>query len=81
MKTINIFSQSTDVNALLDEARREALIVRAPDGDGFMVAAVDDFDREIVSTRRNAKLMAFPDERVRREKTLPLDEVKRQLGL
>jgi hypothetical protein len=41
----------------------------------------DDFAQEIVRTRQNAKLMAFLDERARQSQTIPLDEVKRQLGL
>ncbi len=81
MKTISISSQSIDVNALLDEARRDDIIVRAPDGSEFMVTAVEDFEREIVATRRNAKMMAVLDERAKQEETVSLDEVKRQLGL
>jgi hypothetical protein len=55
--------------------------VRAADGTKFMITAVDDFDEEIVRTRRNAKLMALLDERAKQTETIPLSEVKRQLGL
>jgi hypothetical protein len=41
----------------------------------------DEFDQEVARTRQNAKLMALLDERARQTQTLPLDEVKRQLGL
>ena len=81
MKQVTIPPESTDINALLDEARTEDIIVRAPDGSEFMVTAVDEFDREIAATRRNAKLMAFLDERAKEEETAPLSEVKRQLDL
>jgi mRNA-degrading endonuclease RelE of RelBE toxin-antitoxin system len=40
-----------------------------------------DFDEEIARTRQNAKLMALLDERAKQSQTVPLDEVKRQLGL
>ena len=46
-----------------------------------MVTAIDDFDEEIARTRRNDKLMALLDDRAKQSKTVPLDEVKRQLGL
>lgn len=45
-----------------------------------MSSTVDDFDHEIVRTRRNKKLMALLDERARQTRTISLDEVKRQLG-
>lgn len=81
MKVIDVPSESTDVNALLDQAQAEDLIVRAPDGREFMLVAVDEFDREITLTRRNERLMELLDARARQTETVPLDEVKRQLGL
>lgn len=81
MRTITIPPQATDVNALLEQARKEDLLVRAADGTEFMLTAVDDFDQEIACTRRNAKLMALLDERAKQAQTVPLEEVKRQLGL
>jgi len=81
MKIITIPPQAAEVEALLEQARDEDILVRAADGTEFMVTAVDDFDHEIARTRRNAKLMAMLDERAKQAATLPLDEVKRQLGL
>ena len=81
MKTITIPPQATEVNALLEEARREDILVQAADGTEFMVTAVDEFDQETARTRQNAKLMALLDERAKQAQTVPLDEVKRQLGL
>ena len=81
MKTIDIRSPSPDLDALLDEAEREDLVVRRADGSEFMLTAVDELDREIASTRRNAKLIAFLDERAKEQETIPLEDVKRQLGL
>jgi hypothetical protein len=40
----------------------------------------DDFEDEVAETRRNAMLMALLDERGKQAATIPLDEVKRQLG-
>ena len=81
MKTITLSSQSTEVSALLEQARHEDVIVQTPDGEVFMLTAVDDFDWEIARTRQNARLMAFLDARARQTATIPLDEVTRQLGL
>lgn len=81
MKTITVSPQATDVNALLEKAREEDLLVKAGDGSEYMVSAVDDFELEIVRTRQNVKLMAFLEKRATQDKTIPLDEVKRGLGL
>ena len=81
MKTIAVPPQATEIHALLEQARDDELLVQAADGSEFLLSAVDEFDREIVRTRRNAKLMALLDERAGQSKTIPLDEVRRQLGL
>jgi hypothetical protein len=81
MKTIMVPEQADEVNALLHEARGEDILVRAADGTEYLLSAIDDFDHEISRTRRNAKLMALLDARAAQTRTVPLDEVKRQLGL
>lgn len=81
MKTISVPPTSTDVNVLLEQARDEDVLVRAADGTEFIVTLVDEFDEEIVRTRQNAKLMALLDERAKQTETVPLAEVKGQLGL
>jgi len=57
------------------------VIVRLADGSEFILSAIDDFDVEIARTRRNQKLMALVDERAKQTQAIPLDEVKRRLGL
>jgi hypothetical protein len=81
MKTVMIPLQAAEVNALLEQARQEDLLVRSADGKEFLVTAIDDFDEELARTRQNAKLMALLDERAKQTQTVHLDEVKRQLGL
>jgi|HubBroStandDraft_2_1064218.scaffolds.fasta_scaffold918287_2 hypothetical protein len=81
MKTISVPAQSAEVNALLAQARQEDILVRTADGTEFMLTAIDDFDEEVARTRRNVELMVLLEERAKQAKTIPLDEVKRQLGL
>ncbi len=83
MKMVSIMSAGTDLTALLDQAREEDLVVKLPDGSQFLLAAVEeeDFDDEIARQRKNEKLMAFLDERRKQTKTVPLAEVRRQLGI
>ena len=81
MKTVTIPEGLREIRALLDRARDEDVIVRLSDGSEFMLSAVDDFDHEIARTRRNEKLMALLDELAGQTRAIPLEEVKRQLGL
>jgi hypothetical protein len=80
MKIVTIPEGSQEIRALLNQARDEDVIVRLSDGSEFMLSAVDDFDHEIARTRHNEKLMALLDERAGQTRTIPLEEVKRQLG-
>ena len=52
MKTVSIPPQAAEVNALLEQARQEDILVRTADGTQYMVTAVDDFDEEIVRTEQ-----------------------------
>ena len=81
MKTVAIPPHAAEVNALLEQARDEDVLVQTADGLEFVLTVVDEFDQEIARTRQNAKLMALLDERAKQTQTIPLDEVKRQLGL
>jgi hypothetical protein len=73
--------QATEINALLEQARAERLLVRAADGTEFMLSPLEDFDQEIACTRQNAELMALLDERGKQSTTVPLNDLKRQLDL
>jgi hypothetical protein len=81
MKTVAVPPHAAEIIALLEQARDDELLVRTADGSEFLLSSVDEFDREIARTRQNAKVMALLDERAKQTKTIPLDEVKRQLGL
>jgi hypothetical protein len=81
MKTVDLPQTSPDVTELLAQARQDALIVRLADGSEFLLVAIDEFDREIARTRNNPRLIALLEARARQSSTVPLDEVKRKLGL
>ena len=81
MKTIDVPKHAQALNKVLRQAREENLILRTADGTEFVVAEIDDFDREIEITRENKALMKFLDERARDPKRIPIEQVKRKLGL
>ena len=81
MKTIPVSKRSRGINVLLKQARRENVILRSADGGEFLLAELDDFDREIELTRGNKALMRLLDARARQSQALSLGTVKAQLGV
>ena len=81
MKTVSISRRAKSVNALLKRARRENIILRSPEGEEFVLAEVDDFNREIELARQNRPLMKFLEARARQSETVSLEKTKTLLGL
>lgn len=81
MKTIELPANSADMEGMLKLAAEENLILKTSDGREFILAEVDDFDREITLTRQNVELMKFLDERSQEKKTFSLNEIKQQFNL
>ena len=81
MKTVIVSTRARKLNALLKQARRGGLILRSPEGREFVLAEIDDFNRELELTRQNKKLMKLLDERGRQTKTYTAAEVREKLGL
>ena len=81
MRTVSVSTRSKRLNALLRQARKENIILRTDDGVEFILAEIDDFNREIELTRQNKKLMKLLDARAKQTKTIPLAKAKSELGL
>ena len=79
MKRINVSSKSRVLNGLLKRALKENIIILARDGHEFVLAEIEDFNREIELTRQNAKLMKLLDERGQEKATISLREARRRL--
>jgi len=81
MKKVNVLTKAKSVTTLLKKARKGGLILRSPEGHEFILAEIDDFNREIELTRQNKALMKLLDQRGKQRKTFKGREVKEQLGL
>jgi hypothetical protein len=84
MKTIAIKKPSKAMDSLLQAAKVKDVILQSPNGDEFLVVAIDDFGQEIARKRANKELMSFLHQRFRdanRRRSIPLVEVKKRLGL
>ena len=82
MKTIAVPKTSRKLQALLKQALDDqGLVLQAPDGREFILAEVNNFDREIQLTRNNKRIMTMLDRRGRAKGGVTLKEAKTQLGL
>ncbi len=81
MRTLTVSARERAVSALLRRAQRGGVILRSPEGREFILAEIDDFDREIELTRRNKRLMKLLDDRARQTRTISLAEAEARLGL
>lgn len=81
MKTVRVSKRAKAINSLLRQAQRENVIIRSPEGREFILAELDDFDREIELTRGNRRLMELLDRRARQTRTVPIEEARARLGL
>jgi hypothetical protein len=81
MKTVMIPSDAETLNALLAQAVQENLILQTEDGREFLLAEIDDFDREVYLTRQNIDLMTLLGKRHAERATVSLAEARAQLGL
>ena len=81
MKTIKVSKQSKTLIALLKRARRENVILRSPEGEEFVLAEIDDFNREIELTRANRQLMKLLESRAKQKANITMEEARRQLNL
>jgi len=81
MKTVFVSKRAKSINDLLKQAMKQNVILRADDGTEFILAEVDDFDREIELARQNKNLMKYLDERGKEKATIPLEDLEKDLGL
>jgi hypothetical protein len=81
MKKVDLARSTPNLPTLLDMASEENLILRTADGREFVLAEVDDFDREVALVRQNQELMEFLEQRSRPSQTYTIEEARRILEL
>jgi len=81
VKTIDIATETPTLQELLDLASGENVLLRTPEGREFVLAEVDDFDKELELIRQNTELMDLLARRSQETKRLTLDQVRAKLDL
>jgi hypothetical protein len=81
MKTVDLAGSTPNLPALLDMASEDNLLLRTADGKEYVLAEVDDFDREVALVRQNQELMEFLERRSRPGQTYTIAEARKILEL
>jgi hypothetical protein len=81
MKTIDVGETRLTLLDALRLAREDNLVLRAADGEEFLLAQMDDFAQEVALVRGQPELMAFLEERFKAPGRLSAQELRQRLGL
>ena len=68
-----------DLEAAIDLARQEPLLLVTADGQEFLLSEADDFEREAEALRNSVSFQRFLEERSRATGRISLDEVEAEI--
>jgi hypothetical protein len=81
MKTIELTQDRPTLNDVLQFAEAESVMLRTEDGREYLVVEVDDLEHEVELIQKNPELQQLIEERWKDTTSVPIDEVRRRLGL
>ena len=76
MKTIELEKEPLDLQAVIELAHQEPVLLVTADGKEFCVAEADDFEREVEGLRRSQAFQRFLDERSASTRRIPLEVIE-----
>ena len=81
MKTIELALGTASIHKLVELAGRENIIINTQGGKQFVLAELDDFELEVEQLKNSKEFMAFLDQRSKERGTIPVEELRRDLGI
>jgi hypothetical protein len=79
MKMVSLQDEKLDLEALINMAQQEPVMLLTADGRQFVVAEADDFDREVEALRGSQAFQRFLDERSQCTGRIPLEAIEAQI--
>jgi hypothetical protein len=79
MKTITLSSNPFSIIELFEMARQDSLLVKTVNGERFFISSADEFDNEVKLLRRNNSFLTKLDQFKQETKTIPFEQVEREL--
>ena len=79
MKTVNLEEEKLDLEAVIQLARQEPVVLLTADGKEFVLAEADDFEQEVETLRSSQTFQRFLDERAQNPRRIPLEEIEAEI--
>ncbi len=79
MRTVDLGKEEVDLEAIINLARQEPVLLVTSDGEEFCIAEADDFENEVKSLRESPAFQKFLDQRSACSRRVPLEEIERQI--
>jgi PHD/YefM family antitoxin component YafN of YafNO toxin-antitoxin module len=79
MKTVSLQDEPLDLDALINMASKEPILLLTVDGKEFVLAEADDFEQEVETLRRSQAFQRFLDERSRSGSRIALEEIEAEI--
>ena len=76
MRTINLDDGRLDLASAIDLARQEPVLLVTSEGQEFLLAEADDFEKEAETLRESVPFQRFLDDRSRPQRRFTLDEIE-----
>jgi hypothetical protein len=79
MKTVDLGKEKVDLEAVINLARREPVLLVTSDGEEFCIAEADDFENEVKLLRESRSFQKFLDDRSACSRRIPLEAIEEQI--
>ena len=81
MKVIELGQVQPTLDDVMLQAKDQLVVLRKADGSVFALSQVDDFEVEVELLKNNAEFMAFMRQLSQERATMPLEDMREELGL
>jgi hypothetical protein len=79
MKTIDLKEAGPLLQEILQEARRQPVLLKAPAGERYLLSPTDEMATDVELLRANQELLSYLDECKASPSAVPLEEVEPRL--
>jgi hypothetical protein len=81
MKTIDLRSEQRSLSEVLALAKSEAVLIRSPGGEEFLVEPADEFDREIAVLGSSERFLSLLEARSKETGDLPIADARKRRSI
>lgn len=79
MKMVSLQDEQIGLDALLEIAGEEPVMLLTADGRQFVLAEADDFEQEVALLRNSRAFQRFLDDRSKSSQRVPLEEIEAEI--